>query len=184
MNTIWIQCIQAAVNALNDKKAAGYDLLTAEHLKFCHPIVWSCLSDIFSVMLHVGFVPDSFGIGITVPLLKSDSKGSTANSDAYRGITIMPIIFKVSEALLLRVLEPFISSSDSQFGFKKGFSFSHAIYTVRKTVGYFNLANSTVNLCALDISKAFDKINHLKLFSKLMDRNVPVNIILLLISWY
>ena len=112
-------------------------------------------------------------------MLKSDSKGSITNSDAYRGITIMPIISKVLEALLLRVLEPFISSTDSQFGFKKGYSCSHAIYTVRKTVGYFNLANSTVNLCALDTSKAFDEINHLTLFSKLMDRNVPVMCVML-----
>ena len=36
----------------------------------------------------------------------------------------------------------------------------------------------------MDISKAFDKVNHHKLFSKMMDRNVPANCILLLACWY
>ena len=43
---------------------------------------------------------------------------------------------------------------------------------------------STVNLCALDVSKAFDKINHYALFMKLMDRCVPIAIILTLKCWY
>ena len=32
---------------------------------------------------------------------------------------------------------------------------------------------SSINLCALDMSKAFDKVNHYALFNKLMDRQVP-----------
>ena len=84
--------IEKAVDKLNNGKAAGYDLLTAEHLKYCHPIVWSCFSKLFSIMLKYSYVPEAFGVGITVPLLKSDSKGSSSASSAYRGITIMPII--------------------------------------------------------------------------------------------
>ena len=33
-------------------------------------------------------------------------------------------------------------------------------------------------------SKVFDKVNHYALFMKLLDRNVPLGIILLLESWY
>ena len=35
-----------------------------------------------------------------------------------------------------------------------------------------------------DLSKAFDKISYFALFSKLMDRRVPVNIVQILLSWY
>jgi len=41
-----------------------------------------------------------------------------------------------------------------------------------------------VFVCSLDVSKAFDKISHFALYSKLMDRNVPVNIIKILYNWY
>ena len=93
----------------------------------------------------------------------------------------MPIVSKVFEIILAKYLDLFLTTSNSQFGFKKGHCCSHAIYSVRKTVDYFNALNSTVNLCTIDISKAFDKVNHIKLFTKLMERNVSVNVILILV---
>ena len=42
----------------------------------------------------------------------------------------------------------------------------------------------TVNLCSFDVSKAFDKVNHFVVFSKLMVSKVPINLIKLLSTWY
>jgi len=39
-------------------------------------------------------------------------------------------------------------------------------------------------VCYLDISKAFDVVNHMKLYNKLLDKNVPVKLINILICWY
>ena len=36
----------------------------------------------------------------------------------------------------------------------------------------------------LDASKAFDKINHFKLFRKLLDRKTPIVIVRILLFWY
>jgi len=33
---------------------------------------------------------------------------------------------------------------------------------------------NTVNLCAIDLTKAIDKVNHHALYIKLMKRNIPV----------
>ena len=43
---------------------------------------------------------------------------------------------------------------------------------------------STVNLCALDVSKAFDKMNHHGLFIKLMNRCLPVAVLSMLENWF
>ena len=61
---------------------------------------------------------------------------------------------------MLKQLQSFIESNDNQFGFKKA-------------VGY------TANLCAIDLTKAFDKVNHFALYIKLMKRYmyVPVQIL-------
>ena len=39
-------------------------------------------------------------------------------------------------------------------------------------------------MCALDVSKAFDKMNHFGLYIKLMDRCVPRCLLDVLINWY
>ena len=41
-------------------------------------------------------------------------------------------------------------------------------------------AGSTVNLCAVDLSKAFDKVNHHAMFIKLIERHVPIHLLELL----
>ena len=69
-------------------------------------------------------------------------------------------------------------------GFKKGISWPHAIYSFRKVVDRYTVNGSTVNVCTLDLSKAFDKVNHSALLVKLMNRNVPVNLLMLLEYWF
>ena len=59
-------------------------------------------------------------------------------------------------------------------------SCSNAIHSVRKFIDHHVVAGSTVNLCAVDLSKAFDKVNHYAMFIKLMKRHVPVHLLELL----
>jgi len=47
---------------------------------------------------------------------------------------------------------------------KKGLDCIHAIYTVHRTVERFTKGGNTVNLCAIDLSIAFDKVNLHALF--------------------
>jgi hypothetical protein len=181
---ISIEVIEGFVSEFSCGKAAGFDLLTAEHLKFCQPVVLCSLKLLFSLMVSVGYVPDAFGCGITVPLPKSSSGGVPSSVNEYRGITLLPVVSKLFECTLLKCMTPYLNSSSSQFGFKKGHSCSHAVFSVRKIVDMFSLLGSTVNICSVDISKAFDNLSHIKLFHKLLDRNFSVKLILVLIAWY
>jgi len=75
---------------------------------------------------------------------------------------------------LLEIYSDYFMTSDLKFGFKKRVGCGHAVRAVKRIVQHFTSGNSTVNLCALDMSKAFDELNHHALFSKLMDHNVPL----------
>ena len=39
------------------------------------------------------------------------------------------------------------------------------------------MASNTVNMCAIDLTKAFDKVNHHTLFIKLMKKHIPVQVL-------
>ena len=60
----------------------------------------------------------------------------------------------------------------------------HAIYTLRSVVDYYVNNGSTVNICALDISKAFDKMNHHRLFLKLILKQIPLKLLCILEKWF
>ena len=47
-----------------------------------------------------------------------------------------------------------------------------------------SINQSTVFMCAIDLSKAFDKVNHHALFIKLMRRNLPVPLLDILENWF
>ena len=104
-------------------------------------------------------------IGINKPL----------NCEDFRGIAISPIISKTFEYCFLNKLEDvFLYSSSNQFGFKKGSSCNHAVYMVRKIVDKLVKVGNTVNMCSVDLSKAFDKVNHQGLLIKLIKRTLSV----------
>src|SRR5258708_37010819 len=74
--------------------------------------------------------------------------------------------------------------SSRQFGFKKGTGCGHATYILKQTIDYFTCRESNVCVGVLDLSKAFDRLNHSILFSDLLTRGVPTCIIYVLINWY
>ena len=80
--------------------------------------------------------------------------------------------------------ENLFACSDLQFGLKAGVRCQDALFTVKSAVEYFSKRGYAVNVAALDISKAFDRISHYLLFSKLMNRKFPRSLIAVLINWF
>jgi len=60
----------------------------------------------------------------------------------------------------------------------------NAIYAVRNIVSDYVSKGNTVNLCAIDLSKAFDKVNHNALYIKMMKRFIPVSMLDLIINLF
>ena len=64
-----------------------------------HPILIVQLSLLFSVLLNYCMVPDEFGHGIIILLLKN-ADGDKTTSSNYWGITMSPVISKIFELFL------------------------------------------------------------------------------------
>jgi len=58
------------------------------------------------------------------------------------------------------------------------------LFSLRSTLDYFNDRGSTVFTAALDVSKAYDCVQHYKLFSALLRAGLPKNMVCLLADWY
>ena len=71
----------------------------------------------------------------------------------------------------------FFGSSDNQFGFKKAADAVMLFIPLHNAVNRYIEGGCTVNLCSIDLTKAFDKVDHCALFMKLMKRNVPLKLL-------
>ena len=55
---------------------------------------------------------------------------------------------------------------------------------IKEILDLYNGHNTTIFTCFIDLSKAFDRVNHEKLFQKLQNRGVPTFLIRILVFWY
>jgi len=67
---------------------------------------------------------------VPIPKVKDTRTKALTLSD-FRGIAISPIISKVFEYCVIDRFEEFLGAADNQFGFRKGLSCRHAVYSTR-----------------------------------------------------
>jgi len=127
---------------------------------YSHPVLVVILLRLFNLIMSVGDVFYGFRLSYTVPYQRK--------IPLVRGtsliISISSVKSKMFEHCVLSRCSKYLETSPNQFGFKKGFSCGHAIYSVRKVVEKYVSGGSTVNVCLLDLSKAFDKMNHCAMY--------------------
>ena len=102
----------------------------------------------------------------------------------YRPIALSSIISKVFEHVIAELLEVYRWTNDNQFGFNSEHSTDLCIYAPTEFIEYFKSCSTSVYVAFLDASKAFDKISHQMLFGKLIDRCVPLYLVMILCYSY
>ena len=138
---------------------------------------------LFSAFITHGYLPGMFMKTAIVPIIKIKT-GDTSDKNNYRPIALVTAASKIFKLCLSVILENYLFTHDQQFGFKNKHSTDFCIYTVKSVSKYYTQHHSPVYTCFLDASKAFDKINHFKLFRKLLDRKTPIVIVRISLFWY
>ena len=82
-------------------------------------------------------------------------------------------LYKLLEYCLLPMMERYVSLSPYQYGYRQNTSTVLATAVFKEVLHKYNDANSIVYACFLDMSKAFERINHCTLIDKMKKKGVP-----------
>jgi hypothetical protein len=115
-----------------------------------------------------GVFPSDLKVGNITPIYKKDNEEHLEN---YRPVSTIPIFGKIFEKVIYSRLYSFLVSkniiTESQFGFRKSHSTSHALnYSVEEIEKELKVGKHVLGIF-IDLSKAFDTIDHRKLIHKL-----------------
>ena len=133
-------------------------------------------------MLRHGYVPAPLRDCVLRPIIKPGK--DPCDSDSYRPIALAPTLSKIFEWCILIDHGAAFMTSYLQFGFKKGLSTYLCTGLIKNVIARYNINDSKVYGCFLDASKAFDRVNHATLFTKLLQRNLSPVVARALLSWY
>ena len=159
--------VRAAINSLKANKASDTIGISAEHIIHAeNDNLINLLTDIYKNLFSNGNTPECLSLATLTPLVKSYKK-SLKSPNNYRGISLIPILTKVLEYIILQKCPELADSHVSQFGFKPNSSTQHAEFIISETIKYYNGKGSNVYLCSLDAEKAFDSCTWGVLFEKL-----------------
>ena len=102
----------------------------------------------------------------------------------YRPIALATVMSKILEICVQMKLEDYSWTTHNQFGYKTGYSTDMCVFILREIVRHYNKHRTPMYVCFLDASKAFDCVNHWKLFKVMVERKCPAFITRLLMYWY
>jgi len=153
---------------LDISKAAGIDTIKAIFLKDGASILGKPIAKLCNLSIKLSIFPDKCKIAKLKPLFKKGSKTEPKN---YRPISLLPLISKIFEKVVLDQTQNFLNENKVLYNYQSGFRSSRSTafalsYLNNKILQGFDKGLVT-GMILIDLQKAFDTIDHDILLQKL-----------------
>ena len=160
--------VATEIGQLDVNKSGGYDEISPKVVKGVSKHMVKPLTHIYNQSFVTGIVPSELKKAVVTPIFKSNDKESFSN---YRPISVLPRFSKILEKLMYKRVVKFLDKhsvlSENQYGFRKKRSTNLAIMElITKISKAIDDKEYTMGVF-LDLSKAFDTVNHNILLYKL-----------------
>lgn len=157
---IKIDEIDRIISKMKMMKACGWDEISNEHLKYAGPLVRATITWLLNRIVEIEMVPKNLKRGYIVSLPKPDR--DTTMKTNNRGITLLPVIYKMLESVIYEREKDWIFSDDItcelQGGGRKSISCLHTSFLVQESVVKSLDIYDKAFLVLMDILKAFDSV--------------------------
>lgn len=158
------------VSLINELKncSAGIDCIKASVVKAVKGEIMTPLLYLLNKSLQTGIFPDALKVAVVTPVYKKGCKNSLSN---YRPVSVLTVFSKLFEKAMNNRIVEYLEKHNvlyqHQYGFRKGYSTDLALSTVVDFVVKALQEKKIVCGIYMDLSKAFDTINHSVLKQKL-----------------
>jgi len=165
-------------------KSVGFSNVSNEMLKYgSNEDICSSMAYFMQWIINSGSVPKLFNISLLKPLIKDTNKSSD-DSNNLRPLSISDVYPSIYEEIIEEELIKDHVDHQKQFGFKSKSSCSHATFVLNETIKVCKELKKPIIVVSIDASKAFDRVNRIKLWIAMFKMNIRPKLIISLYNYY
>ena len=166
--------MRTAINNVKPNKAPGLDGIPNLVLQRLLPLTECYLVNLFNACLRCHYCPNHFRQSTTV-VIRKPGKPDYTDPKAYRPIALLSTIGKALESVIARRLSYLVEHYNllpkNHIGGRRGRSCELAIHLLlEETHNAWRDGSRVASGLALDVSSAFDNVNHTRLIHDLRKR--------------